>query len=649
MEGPSNPESPKITEQRRAEYFRVLMQELVDAGGSMRNREARRRLAERLSLTDYERGLNEKRQERWWTTLTLHFIRFSKAQWLDRKAGIWRITDLGRQKLVTTTPLEALEETYRAYQEWEAAQPASVDPEVDEEELTQNIWLIGAGPAAAWWPSFQLERRVFVEFPVDADGKPLGLLSDMSKDQIRSRMVKIRGRDNPMNDVHCAWQFAHEMEPGDLVIVHKGRSIVLGHGVVRGGYECLEEAGVQRHCRAVDWTQLSEVRLPDKYLMPSKTLTEISRYAGFADVMLGHRTPEAMQSLASTTALPFEAQEEYFRGHPYAVAANTIPETRAAVQQSSPSIDDIAEEAFVERVFLQEVLQAMDRKLAIVLQGPPGTGKTWLARQLAEHWARSADRVSTVQFHGAYQYEDFVRGLRPGDGGGFRVQDGPLVEIANRAKGDTGNRYVLLIDEINRGNVAKVLGETLSLVERDKRESKFAVQLGLALGGSRDFWLPPNLAILATMNTADRSIALVDFALRRRFAFFTLKPAFGVGGKLEDWLLDQFAGASDADGAASESEARAIRSEARMVAGTIINTMQEVNRRIAENKLLGERFVLGHSYFCADGMVPKPTDWMYQVFKHDILPMLQEYGADHRALAASLVEPLKSILGNAVL
>jgi 5-methylcytosine-specific restriction protein B len=165
-------------------------------------------------------------------------------------------------------------------------------------------------------------------------------------------------------------------------------------------------------------------------------------------------------------------------------------------------------------------------------------GKSFLAERFAHLYAGSRARVTKVQFHPSYGYEDFVRGIRPDESGGFRVENGPLVEIATRARNEPKQQFVLFLDEINRANVAKVLGEALSLIEADKRAPKHAVQLGLAHEGSKAFHLPVNLAILATMNTADRSIAFVDYALRRCFAFFTLEPAFERAA-FRNWFEDE--------------------------------------------------------------------------------------------------------------
>ena len=163
----------------------------------------------------------------------------------------------------------------------------------------------------------------------------------------------------------------------------------------------------------------------------------------------------------------------------------------------------------------------MGAKKNLVLQGPPGVGKTFLARRLAYLLMRHRDdkRLRMVQFHQAYAYEDFIQGYRPGDAGGFERKDGVFYEFCRLAEAHPERRYVFIIDEINRGNLGKILGELMMLIEADKRGPEFAIQLTYSRAGELGFAVPANLYLLGLMNTADRSLAMVDYALRRRFAF----------------------------------------------------------------------------------------------------------------------------------
>ena len=188
-------------------------------------------------------------------------------------------------------------------------------------------------------------------------------------------------------------------------------------------------------------------------------------------------------------------------------------------------LEALADELFLTEPvgFLQEIEALLDEKRQVIFQGPPGTGKTYVAQKLARHIAGSEERVTLVQLHPSYAYEDFVQGFRPTlkDGRAvFELKDGPLLKAAKLARKGPGEKHFLVIDEINRGNLAKVLGELYFLLEY--RDEKISLQYQ----GESDerFSLPPNLYIIGTMNTADRSIALVDLALRRRFYFVELHP-----------------------------------------------------------------------------------------------------------------------------
>ena len=215
--------------------------------------------------------------------------------------------------------------------------------------------------------------------------------------------------------------------------------------------------------------------------------------------------------------------------------ADATPDAPAPEPDLQPiSLEALADDLFFDIGFLHDIERLLEEKGQVIFQGPPGTGKTYVARKLAECLAGSRERVRLVQFHPSYAYEDFVQGYRPtldSDGrASFKLRDGPLLDMAKRAGEAPTAKHFLVIDEINRGNLAKVLGELYYLLEY--RDEKMRLQYSDA-----DFSLPPNLYIIGTMNTADRSIALVDLALRRRFSFVEFdtreEPIKGV---LRRWL-----------------------------------------------------------------------------------------------------------------
>lgn len=187
------------------------------------------------------------------------------------------------------------------------------------------------------------------------------------------------------------------------------------------------------------------------------------------------------------------------------------------------------------------MLSSLRERKNIVLQGAPGVGKTFIARRLGYAFvgAKDPQRVQAIQFHQSYSYEDFVQGFRPTPKGTFELKHGFFYQFCRRAQRQESEQkpYVLIIDEINRGNLSKILGEVMMLIEPDKRGREFAIPLAYAQEADDTFFVPANLYLIGMMNTADRSLAMVDYALRRRFRFITLRPEFA-GAEFQRWLGD---------------------------------------------------------------------------------------------------------------
>lgn len=270
------------------------------------------------------------------------------------------------------------------------------------------------------------------------------------------------------------------------------------------------------------------------------------------------------------------------------------------------SLPKYTKEDFLSKVYMTEerydVLVALLRnKMNVILQGAPGVGKTFTARKLAYSMMGEVDesRIELVQFHQNYSYEDFIMGYRP-DGADFKLKDGIFYRFCQTAANNPDKDYFFIIDEINRGNMSKIFGELLMLIEKDYRGTKAT----LAYNGM-SFSVPTNLYIIGMMNTADRSLAMIDYALRRRFSFFEMEPGFNSDG----FTAYQ-------SGFANETF------------NALIGQIKLLNKEITDDKSLGRGFQIGHSYFCGRDNDGCTIDWMRSVVEFDILPMLSEYWFD---------------------
>lgn len=259
---------------------------------------------------------------------------------------------------------------------------------------------------------------------------------------------------------------------------------------------------------------------------------------------------------------------------------------------------------FEREVFGTDVvalINILEYKKNIILQGAPGVGKTYTAKRLAYAMLGYKDdsRVMQVQFHQSYTYDDFVMGLKPTEDGGFRFEPGPFYNICKRAEQDRSHGpYFIVIDEINRGNMSKILGEMFSLIEKDHRNEKIMLKYNAEM-----FSVPDNLYIIGTMNTADRGLVMLDYALRRRFAFITTEPAYKSDGFRQ--LLVQCNN---------------------MKMNRLARKIVELNKEISNDEMLGPGFQIGHSYFCLGRQVTD-TD-LTNIMHYEIMPLLEEYWYD---------------------
>ena len=375
--------------------------------------------------------------------------------------------------------------------------------------------------------------------------------------------------------------FRLDIQEGDIVVLPlKTRPGFVAIGHITGPYEYQNIENDRRHIRSADWMR-DEVPRSDfgddlqSFLNSNGTVRRLRDDQGILRIqeMLDNGQASLIQ--------------------PYAVS------------------DIVSEGCFLEENTLAMILERFESKKNLILQGPPGTGKTWLAKKLAFALIGQKDdtRVSQFQFHPNLSYEDFIRGYRPDSDGRLNLVDGPFLRLIEEAKADTSKRYVMVIEEINRGNPAQILGEMLTLLEADKRSPGEGLRLAHARRDDERIHIPPNVYVIGTMNLADRSIALVDLALRRRFAFADLAPNFG--NTWQDWVHGQFGVPTD-------------------ILENIRGSITSLNERIENDHSLGPQFCIGHSYLTpSPGTdIRDPVQWFKQVVDTEIGPLLEEYWFD---------------------
>lgn len=447
---------------------------------------------------------------------------------------------------------------------------------------TADVWVIAAGDGARLW-------RDFVEHHIAAIGYyELGDLGEYEDRTAIENALIANGfgeRHKPIMHSLAVSEFAREMKIGDVVVAKKGRSVILGWGKVTGEYEHDSERAEYPNLRTVEWHPChTPISLDDK--MTTKTLTRFTPYKQWLRDTF---------SLMDNDVQPTDPPPE-----PYTIAT---------------ALADL----FVEESQIQRIRDSIALRKNLILQGPPGVGKTFIAKRIA--WCligyKDSRSIEMVQFHQSYAYEDFVQGWRPTETGGFTLRNGVFFQFCKRAEQEPETPFVFIIDEINRGNLSRIFGELLMLIEADKRGPDHAISLTYSTVGER-FSVPDNVHILGLMNTADRSLAIVDYALRRRFAFETLEPAYGTR-QFRDYLLN-------ADVELS-------------LVNRIDQNLSALNKRIRDDKDLGPGFRIGHSYFVPDDSADE--QWYMGIVDTQIAPLLREYWFDRPEQVDRMVEELR--------
>ena len=549
-------------------WFAPLIQALRDLGGSGTPAEARAKIIENEQLSEDEinqtRGKNNVNKFENEVAFARNYL--VNAGYIDKSVyGIWTLTEAG--KSVDMTSEMASDIFKNVLSSNPSKQGKNIAALADEDVHTVRYWLYAPGEGSCMWDEFYTSGIMAIGW---------GEIGDLSKFDSKDAM-KIKMREvideslSYKNAAHATWQFANEMKIGDIVFVKKGMHQIIGRGVVMSDYEYDNTRDDEyKNIRQVDWTHNGEWPHPGQAVM--KTLTDITSYTDYV---------EKLNSL-------FEDETE---------------EDAEDVEKTYPPYtkEDFLSEVFMPEEEYDKLSGILRIKKNIILQGAPGVGKTFVAKRIAFSMmgVKDVERVMMVQFHQSYSYEDFIMGFRPSTDG-FELKRGAFYNFCKKAEIDGDNDYFFIIDEINRGNLSKIFGELFMLIENDKR----GVSLQL-LYSDEKFSVPKNIYIIGMMNTADRSLAMLDYALRRRFAFFEIKPGFTTDGfreyrmSLENEKFDK-----------------------------LIACVESLNNVISNDESLGDGFCIGHSYFC--NLLPDTINdqVLSGIVEYELIPLLKEYWFD---------------------
>ena len=458
------------------------------------------------------------------------------------------------------------------------------DVAADDDVETMHYWLYSPGEGAEIWDECYANGIMAIGW------NEIGDLSRYeSKTAMKQAMKKSidPGKSYKMA-AHATWQFVHDMKPGDVVFAKKGIHYIIGRGIVQSEYMFDGSRGKMKNVRKVKWTHKGEWIHPGQAAI--KTLTDITSYTDYVEKLNAFFESDGIDDAE-------------------AVELNCKPYRKG----------DFLDEVYMDEPSYETLVGLVRRKKNVILQGAPGTGKTFAARRLAYSMMGVIDpnRVMMVQFHQSYSYEDFIMGYRPRlSDVGFELRQGAFYRFCKDAKIDSDNDYFFVIDEINRGNLSKIFGELFMLIESDKRGEKHKLQL---LYSGEKFFVPENVYIIGLMNTADRSLAMLDYALRRRFAFYEMKPGF------------------DSDGF---REYRARINSDRF--DNLIQCVKHLNTAIVDDDSLGEGFCIGHSYFCKLENVG--DHGLSDIVEYELIPLLKEYWFDEPAKVRSWADNLRSAI-----
>lgn len=374
------------------------------------------------------------------------------------------------------------------------------------------------------------------------------------------------------------------------------QKIIEDYGITEHDLKVINSSGNVKVLNEIDWARnyLVYEGFIDKLESGLWSLTDLGKTVIITDELAGKLTAKWGKIKSAK------------REHRYVPEMDLSPYYKYREKDERNSNIPYTKGDFLGQVYMTEerydtLAALLQNKKNLILQGAPGVGKTFAAKRLAYSMMGEKDesRIEFIQFHQNYSYEDFIMGYRPREEG-FKLTEGIFYQFCLKAAEHPDKDYFFIIDEINRGNMSKIFGELLMLIEKDYR----GISAKLAYS-RKEFAVPKNLYIIGMMNTADRSLAMIDYALRRRFSFFEMEPAFNSKG--------------------FKAYQASLQNE---TLNALIEQVIDLNREIKTDDSLGEGFLIGHSYFC--GQEECTEEWMKSIVYYSIIPMLQEYWFDDR-------------------
>ena len=566
-------EKTKASNAAFLKWFKPVIQALRDLGGSATPQDTRNKIIENEHLT--EEVINETRGKSNVNKFE-NEVAFARnylvyGGYIDNSThGIWKLTDEGwKVDMTESLASEVFKKGVKATRDDKGSGLA------DEDVDTIHYWIYAPGDGAIKWEDFYRQNIMGIGWSEIGD-----LTQYASKDDMKAAMKEKIDPSRPYkNAAHATWQFVHDLKPGDIVFVKKGMHQLVGRGIVTSDYFFDSSIDVEySNLRKMNWTDncLEQPKdHPGQAVM--KTLTDITSYTDYVEKLC---------------AL-FDKDED------------TDDDETPEVSYPLYDTDKFLDEVYMDEDSYNTLVGLVRTKKNVILQGAPGVGKTYAAKRLAYSMmgVKNQERVMMIQFHQSYSYEDFIEGFRPSAAGnGFEIKKGSFYNFCKKAAEDLEHEYFFIIDEINRGNLSKIFGELFMLIENDKRGN--ALQL---LYSDEKFSVPKNVYIIGMMNTADRSLAMLDYALRRRFAFYEMRPGFESDGFREYRM-----------GLKNEKF------------DNLITCVENLNGVITADESLGEGFCIGHSYFCEMDEITHSV--LSNIVEYELIPLLKEYWFD---------EPLK--------